>query len=171
MTVGEKIYTLRTQAGYSQEEFAEIIGVSRQSVSKWETSSAFPDTEYVVKICKLLNISTDTLLLDDSLPDALKNGERQSDSAADGLNNQPNADVMPHEGRRLLSILGFVLSFFSAIAGLIVSCIAFRKERSNDTVNHFAVSGIAISCVRIFAAVTYICVYGVMTIVYLGGAL
>ena len=68
MTVGEKIYTLRTQAGYSQEEFAELIGVSRQSVSKWETSAVIPDTEYVVKICKTLLISTDTLLLDKDLP-------------------------------------------------------------------------------------------------------
>ena len=67
MTVGEKIYALRTQAGYSQEEFAELIGVSRQSVSKWETSAVMPDTEYVVKICKILSVSTDTLLMDDDL--------------------------------------------------------------------------------------------------------
>ena len=70
MTVGEKIYTLRTRAGYSQEEFAELIGVSRQSVSKWETSSVMPDTEYVVQICKILSVSTDTLLLDEELPSA-----------------------------------------------------------------------------------------------------
>ena len=43
MTLGEKIYKLRTKRSMTQEQLAEKIGVSRQSVSKWETDSAIPD--------------------------------------------------------------------------------------------------------------------------------
>ena len=45
MTLGEKIYKLRTKGSMTQEQLAEKIGVSRQSVSKWETDSAIPDIE------------------------------------------------------------------------------------------------------------------------------
>ena len=45
MTLGEKIYKLRTKRSMTQEQLAEKIGVSRQSVSKWETDSAIPDIE------------------------------------------------------------------------------------------------------------------------------
>ena len=169
MTVGEKIYTLRTQAGYSQEEFAEIIGVSRQSVSKWETSTAIPDTDYIVKICKLLQISTDTLLLDGDLPDAMKNGKQKDDE--NGVSdNQLNTAVAPCGERMLLSVLGFVFSFLSAIAGLILSCLALRREVRSSGVNHLAISGIAISCVSIFTSIIFTFVYSVMIIVY-GGRL
>lgn len=42
MTLGEKIYNLRTEKGYSQETLGEKLGVSRQSVSKWETDQSMP---------------------------------------------------------------------------------------------------------------------------------
>ena len=171
MTVGEKIYTLRTKAGYSQEEFAEIIGVSRQSVSKWETSSAIPDTEYVVKICKLLNISTDTLLLDNDLSSLTQDEKHEVDGANVVSDNQGNCEVVRQRHSSMLSILGFVLSFFSGIAGLIVGCIALRRESSADKINHFAISGIAIGSVKIYAMIIFIAVYGVLTIVVYGGAL
>ena len=169
MTVGEKIYTLRTQAGYSQEEFAEIIGVSRQSVSKWETSSAIPDTEYVVKICKLLNISTDTLLLNDDLPEVTQKENESGGGQIGALESQAEV-VVEQQPSRKLSILGFVLSFFSGIAGLIVSCIAQRSESSADKINHFAISGIAIGSVKIYATVIFAVVYGTLKMAY-GGLL
>ena len=165
MTVGEKIYTLRTQAGYSQEEFAEIIGVSRQSVSKWETSAVMPDTEYVIKICKLLQVSTDTLLLDNDLLSAKK---EQDDSANGVSDNQLDSEVLQRSNRRVLSALGLAFSFISGVVGLILSCFGLRRESRASAINHLAVSGIAISCVKIFTTVTFAFVYGVMTVVYRG---
>ena len=61
MTIGEKIYQLRTMTGISQEELAEKISVSRQSVSKWEMSQALPQIDKVLQLCELFGISTDTL--------------------------------------------------------------------------------------------------------------
>lgn len=65
MTTGEKITTLRKKKGFTQEQLAEILNVSRQSVSRWEMDVAFPETEKLIKLSKLLECSIDFLLNDD----------------------------------------------------------------------------------------------------------
>ena len=62
MTLGEKIYRLRTEQGMSQENFGDMLGVSRQSVSKWETDQSVPELDKVVAISEMLGVSTDYLL-------------------------------------------------------------------------------------------------------------
>ena len=62
MTTGEKIAFLRKKASLTQEQMAEILGVSRQSVSRWEIDMAFPETEKLIKMSKLLRCSIDYLL-------------------------------------------------------------------------------------------------------------
>lgn len=64
MKTGEKIAFLRKKEGLTQEQMAEILGVSRQSVSRWEIDMAFPETEKLIKLSKLLNCSIDYLLND-----------------------------------------------------------------------------------------------------------
>ena len=64
MTLGEKIYELRAGKGLSQEAFGERMGVSRQSVSKWETNQSVPELEKIVAISELFEVSTDYLLKD-----------------------------------------------------------------------------------------------------------
>lgn len=65
MTFGEKLQLLRKGRGWSQERLAEEIPISRQAVSKWESGAAMPDTENVVRISQLFEVSTDYLLHDD----------------------------------------------------------------------------------------------------------
>ncbi len=55
--MGEKIYKLRKLAGYSQEELADKLGVSRQTIYKWETSIVQPNVENIVALCKIFNVS------------------------------------------------------------------------------------------------------------------
>lgn len=62
MTLGEKIYKLRTKRGMSQEAFGEVLGVSRQSVSKWETDQSLPELDKIVAISGIFDVSTDYLL-------------------------------------------------------------------------------------------------------------
>ena len=64
MTIGEKIAKFRTAANISQEQLAEKIGVSRQSVSKWEVDQALPQIDKVLQLCDLFEISADELLRD-----------------------------------------------------------------------------------------------------------
>lgn len=64
MNFAEKLYTLRTQSGYSQEVLAEKLNVSRQAVSKWETGPTLPETDKIIAIGSLFNVSIDSLLID-----------------------------------------------------------------------------------------------------------
>ena len=61
-TIGKNVKSLRTGRGISQEEFAERLNVSRQSVSKWETGSALPKTETLVQMLDILRCPADALL-------------------------------------------------------------------------------------------------------------
>ena len=65
MILADKIMQLRKKAGWSQEELAEQLGVTRQSVSKWEGAQSIPDLEKVVQMSRLFGVSTDFLLKDE----------------------------------------------------------------------------------------------------------
>ena len=64
MTMGEKILALRKARGWSQEELAERIGVTRQAVSRWESGAAKPDADKTIAVCDLFGVSADYLLRD-----------------------------------------------------------------------------------------------------------
>ncbi len=65
MTFGEKLQALRKSRGWTQEQLSEQIRVSRQTLSKWEQGSVLPDTEYVLSVSRLFQVSTDYLLRDE----------------------------------------------------------------------------------------------------------
>ena len=70
--IANRLYNLRKKHGYSQEELAEKIGVSRQAVSKWERSESSPDTDNLIALSKIYGVSIDTMLneeADDYNPD------------------------------------------------------------------------------------------------------
>lgn len=69
MRLSEKIMDLRKRSGWSQEELAERLGISRQSVSKWETGESIPDIDKIIRMSELWNVSTDYLLKDDDSGD------------------------------------------------------------------------------------------------------
>lgn len=64
MEFSEKLQRLRKQRGWSQEQLAEPLGVSRQAVSKWESGGSLPDVEKLVALSELFDLSLDELLLD-----------------------------------------------------------------------------------------------------------
>ena len=65
MILADKIIELRKKAGYSQEELAEKMGVSRQSVSKWEGALSIPDLDKILLLSEIFGVSTDYLLKDE----------------------------------------------------------------------------------------------------------
>ena len=65
MTTGEKLAKLRREQNLTQEQLAELLGVSRQAISKWESGAAYPETEKLIRLGKLYHCSMDYLLMEE----------------------------------------------------------------------------------------------------------
>lgn len=65
MTLGNKLSKLRRENNYTQEQLADTLGVSRQAISKWESDTAYPETDKLIQLSRLFHCTTDYLLLED----------------------------------------------------------------------------------------------------------
>ena len=95
MLLSEKIMSLRKRNGWSQEELARQLNVSRQSVSKWESMASMPDIQKIMAMSELFGVSTDYLLKDEmeDLPataTSLDSAEPSSESATPESSSQTN---------------------------------------------------------------------------------
>ncbi len=77
MELGKKIYQLRKLSGMTQEQLAEKLSISRQTLSKWENGAGMPDVESVVRLSVLLQTSLEELLLEESDGDGNKTVEKK----------------------------------------------------------------------------------------------
>ena len=75
MSFGKNLQTLRKKNQLSQEGLAEMLGVSRQAVSKWELGEAYPEVDKLLILSKKLNISLDSLLGGENMPTISENGK------------------------------------------------------------------------------------------------
>ncbi len=105
MTLGEKLSKLRKEQNYTQEQLAEILGVSRQSISKWESDIAYPETDKLIELGKIFDCSMDYLLKNDI-------------TEKTGI-PMPAAPAR-REGNLVKEIVGIVLLAVSLIGGLIL---------------------------------------------------
>ena len=79
MILADKIIDLRKKNGWSQEELAEKLGVSRQSISKWEGAQSVPDMARIIRLSEIFGVSTDYLLKDEmELPDSIEYSDNDS---------------------------------------------------------------------------------------------
>ncbi len=69
MILADKIINERKKNGWSQEELADMLDVSRQSVSKWESAQSVPDLQKILKLAEIFGVSTDYLLKDEMEPE------------------------------------------------------------------------------------------------------
>ena len=87
MIFADKVVQLRKKSGWSQEELAEKLNVTRQSVSKWEGAQSIPDLEKILQLAQIFGVSTDYLLKDE-LAEANRNrqmGERMHKKVAKAM--------------------------------------------------------------------------------------
>ena len=86
MILADKIIDLRKKNGWSQEEFAEKLGGSRQSISKWESAQSVPDMNRILAMSRLFGVTTDYLLKDELTPeDAVASEEAPVQTGTDDL--------------------------------------------------------------------------------------
>ena len=93
------ISELRKQEKLSQDDFANIFHVSRQTVSNWENGKSYPDVEMLVKISDYFGISVDQLIKKETKPSVAKNSEKQKklwQLLSSKLPTQP-ANTTPHK--------------------------------------------------------------------------
>lgn len=115
MELGKKIQTIRKNNNLSQSDLAEMLGVSRQSVSKWETGTATPEISKLIQISEMFDISVDMILgaeRDIDIPDDSNNTENKSEPSNHGNKN------------KIVGLIG--MTYNSTIMGLIeVSVLLF----------------------------------------------
>lgn len=114
MTLPEKIVSLRKARGWSQEDFAEKLNISRQAISRWENGTALPDAQNILQISKLFEVTTDYLLNDDYESDrdipAVKTATKETEVL-----------ILKKKQLHLVSAICFTISVFCALMGVMNS--------------------------------------------------
>ena len=149
MTIGQKIVQLRTAKGISQEQLAETLGVSRQSISKWEMDQALPQIDKVLQLSTLFSISTDELLHDKI--EIAKPAERKKNKyfGTDGFRGEANITLTSMHAYKVGRFLGWYYS--SKLSGCTKSgyrpriVIGKDTRRSSYMLEYSIVAGITAS--------------------------
>ncbi len=108
MTIGEKIMRLRQAADMSQEQLAEKLQVSRQSISKWETNGALPQTEKLLLLCDTLGVSAGVLLQENvGIANDGAKKKRRKYFGTDGFRGEANVSLTSMHAYRIGRFLGW----------------------------------------------------------------
>ncbi|MBU3874311.1 helix-turn-helix transcriptional regulator [Faecalicatena sp. AGMB00832] len=127
MTIGEKIQKCRKEQKMSQEELAGRLGVSRQAVSKWELNESVPDTENVIELGRIFNVSLDYLLkmeIEEPEDREKENTEENQNVVQAHEGRQEERKRMRHPGLLILSvctvlIMIWTVSRHAALTGIV----------------------------------------------------
>lgn len=148
MTLPERLIKLRKAAGLSQEEVAEKLELTRQTVSKWETGQSSPDLDKVLPLCNLYNVTPDELLHDGGSEEADEVKAQENAARAEELLEKSVAK------KKLIGILSGVFTYVIAIVFIMVSIPVLQM-------NPVVASGIFLlllaiaTLIIIFSAVNY----------------
>ena len=110
MTLGEKITQLRLSKNISQEELADNLDVSRQSVSKWEMDQATPQIDKVLRLCEIFGVTTDQLLKNDVEIKVNNVKERNKYFGTDGFRGESNVNLTSDQAYKVGRFLGWYFS-------------------------------------------------------------
>lgn len=151
MILADKIMTLRKKAGWSQEELAARLNISRQSVSKWEGAQSIPDMDKVVQMSRLFGVTTDFLLKDEL--------EIEEHTQSEPMDEPPLRRVTMEEASAYLALrraaapkmaLATFLCIISPVALLI---LAAMSEMSRFGISENAASGIGLCGLLVLVAI------------------
>ena len=123
--LSEKIAALRRQKGWSQEELAEKLDVSRQAVSKWESAQSTPDVERIVQLAELFHVSTDYLLREGENVPAMEPAAVKAEEAARQVSLEEAGELIDLSRSNSGKIaFGVLLCVFSPICLMMLLALA-----------------------------------------------
>ena len=129
MNLGEKIYKLRTERNLSQGDLAEMLEVSRQSISKWETNGSVPDLDKIIKLSSIFDVTLDELVLGKKKcecvdePDVWRSAARISDVHQEGYKLSTEQNDTQGQGFPPRKIAGTILLCMAFLVVLVCSVI------------------------------------------------
>lgn len=144
MILAEKITELRKKNGWSQEELAEMLEVSRQSVSKWESAQSAPDMNRILKMSEIFGVSTDYLLKDElTLPAVEVSGNRvETDSLIRQVSmEEANAFLAFKEKASHMVSIGVMLCILAPVWIIVLSGL---YDAGKISITEGAVTGIGL---------------------------
>ncbi len=112
MSLGEKLLSYRKKKGLSQEEVADILHVTRQTVSKWETDQSTPDFDKIVPICDLYGVSTEELFRENG------GGGTETNLKSDDLSS-----IEYHKKKALYTTVAVMLYILSVVVIIFFSVV------------------------------------------------
>ena len=148
MSLSENLQFLRAREGVTQEQLAERLDVSRQSVSKWESGASFPEMDTLLKLCDMFHTDMDTLLrgsVEQSLSEDSAGYDRFMTSYARKVAGSVSALIVGAAAAALLSAIGFSDMISGAVlllvaAAAVVVLIASGMEEEHFRKKHPAIS-------------------------------
>ena len=129
MILADKIIELRKRNGWSQEELALRLDVSRQSVSKWEGAQSIPDMNKILKLSEIFGVSTDILLKDELSLDEVTAVYEDEDYTEVRVSMKEASDYLAFKQKESLKIAtGVSLCILSPITMLLLEGAAEAKK-------------------------------------------
>ena len=124
MKLGERIYQYRTEKELSQGDLAELLNVSRQSVSKWENNTSIPDLDKIVKLSEIFGVSLDELIKGEALVNDKQDnvGNQDIHVESEVVNIDSNAQE-PSKTQRLIGIILMCMASFLIMLSLFLGGI------------------------------------------------
>ena len=120
MILADKIITLRKKNGWSQEELAEQVGVSRQAISKWESAQSVPDLDKILRMSEIFGVTTDFLLKDEMETEEYT-GSTAEDSPLRGVPMEEAHAYLAHKKTASVKIaIGVLLCILSPICLIVL---------------------------------------------------
>ena len=123
--LGNKLYELRKNAGLSQEALADRLGVSRQAVSKWECGESLPDTDNLITISKLFEVSLDELVGNGAKQSVAVKEPSLSDMASSDEKTEKRDTYTDSEESAYAKKKRIIIKVFSSLPYSILVTIAF----------------------------------------------
>lgn len=150
MIFADKLIQLRKKAGWSQEELAEQMNVTRQSVSKWEQAQAVPDLEKMIRLSELFGVSMDYLVKDEMKDIGSNNISDDSSMLRRVTMKEASAFLSVKAETSKLIALGTFICILSPICLLILGALS---EVDKDSITEHAAGGIGMIVLLIFIAI------------------